>query len=155
METVLGFFTDVWEKKACVLSKAGWLDAEGNVDDAALMEDISTLPPALSVGLKDTRDLCMNRSMDATLENVFSSPEFGAKANLGGDKDMEKCEPKIDPEELLEVEIVLQKLAFFRCVHENFMDGCGNYILEAVQSMIEQGMSTKTSTAASPMTTTY
>merc|ERR1719341_1673603 len=66
---------------------------------------------------------------------------------------MEKCEPKIDPEELLEVEIVLQKLAFFRCVHENFMDGCGNYILEAVQSMLMQEMPNIETPTASPMST--
>ena len=61
----------------------------------------------------------MNKSMDATLENVFSSPEFGAKASLKED-DMENCQPKIDAEELLDVEIVLQKLAFFRYFLLNF-----------------------------------
>ena len=36
----------------------------------------------------------------------------------------------------MDIEITLQKLAFFRCVHENFMNGCGNYILETVSISI-------------------
>ena len=41
METVFGFFSDVWEKKACVLASAGWLDAEGTI----LVEAIEQVNP--------------------------------------------------------------------------------------------------------------
>eukprot|EP00088_Acartia_fossae_P053301 TRINITY_DN6055_c0_g1_i3.p1 TRINITY_DN6055_c0_g1~~TRINITY_DN6055_c0_g1_i3.p1 ORF type:complete len:144 (-),score=49.03 TRINITY_DN6055_c0_g1_i3:156-587(-) len=142
----MDFFQEVWDRKACILSNAGWLDSEGNIDDSAIMSDIDSLAPALSNSLADTKDLCMNRSMDATLENLFASEEFGAHAVMPEDED-DECVPEIDPEQLLEVEIVLQKLAFFRCVHENFMDGCGNYILEAVQSMM-MGMVDETTTVS-------
>jgi hypothetical protein len=35
---------------------------------------------------------------------------------------------------MLDLETTLQNLAFFRCIHENFMDGCGNFILQSVSS---------------------
>ena len=39
--------------------------------------------------------------MEATLENVFSSGEFGAEAEVnGGLEDEEPCVPEIDPEEV-------------------------------------------------------
>jgi len=127
---LIQFFTDVWDKKACVLKEAGWLDEEGMVLDSAIMADISSLPDALAQGLVDTRDLCRNRSMEATLEHVFQGQEEGMEEG-----ESNNCVPKVDPAELVELELVLQKLTFFRCVHENFMEGCGNYILQAVQSM--------------------
>ena len=39
----------------------------------------------------------------------------------------------------MDIEMHLQKLAFFRCVHENFMDGCGNYLLEVVSENFMDG----------------
>jgi hypothetical protein len=33
---------------------------------------------------------------------------------------------------MVHLETTMQHLAFFRCIHENFMDGCGNFILQMV-----------------------
>ena len=37
--------------------------------------------------------------------------------------------PDLLQEKLGEIETYLKKLAFVSCVHENFMTGCGNFIL--------------------------
>jgi len=137
------FFEDVWENKACILREVGWLDAEDNLHMDQLEEDIASLPGALAQGLSDTHDLCFNRTSDVTLEGLFSSDEFGESIEMGDGSEVEECTPQVNPEQLLAIELNLQKLAFFRCVHENFMNGCGNYILEvAQQMMMEQGVTT-------------
>lgn len=93
---IQGFFTNVWEMKACVLKEVGWVSAEGDIDRDAIMASIGSLPNELANGLSDTESLCMNRSMDATLENIFSSDEFGAKAELTEDKkNPDNCELKV------------------------------------------------------------
>jgi len=50
----------------------------------------------------------------------------------------DNCELKVNEDQLLDIEITLQKLAFFRCVHENFMEGCGNFILGRVGAMVQE-----------------
>merc|ERR1711872_112624 len=137
-DNVAEFFDRVWEKKACVLREVGWVEEGDAVNGTNMMNDIATLPPALAAGLVDTRDLCINRSMEATLENLFTSEEFGATANLNNQNNStdEECRINPDPQTLLDIEITLQKLAFFRCVHENFLEGCGNYVLGAVNEML-------------------
>jgi len=142
-ERIQEFFDDVWETKACILRQVGWLDEEDNLHMDQLEEDLNSLPAALAQGLSDTHDLCFNRTSDVTLEGLFSSEEFGASESMDNEAAEEQCTPQVNPEELLAIEVNLQKLAFFRCVHENFMNGCGNYILEvAQQMMMEQGVTT-------------
>jgi len=146
-EKISGFFSDVWEAKACVLRQVGWLDAEDSLNLGQLEEDLSSLPAALSAGLADTQELCMNRTSEVTLEGLFSSEEFGASSDMDRQSQPD-CKPQVNPEQLMGIEMNLQKLAFFRCVHENFMDGCGNYILETVgQMMMEQGVDGVTTAA--------
>jgi len=136
---IQGFFNKVWGMKACVFKEVGWVSAEGDINRDAIMESLNTLPNELATGLSDTESLCMNRSMDATLENIFASDEFGAKAEMtDGAKNPDNCKLKVTDEQLLDIEITLQKLAFFRCVHENFMEGCGNFILNKIGSMVEE-----------------
>jgi hypothetical protein len=143
-EKISGFFSDVWEAKACVLRQVGWLDADDSLNLGQLEEDLSSLPAALSAGLADTQELCMNRTSEVTLEGLFSSEEFGASSEMDRHSEPD-CKPQVNPEQLMGIEMNLQKLAFFRCVHENFMDGCGNYILEtAGQMMMEQGVAAST-----------
>ena len=110
--------------------KVGWVDSEKTVDTNAIMADIGGLPPALSLSLQDTLPMCMNRSftimlthifkwlqpfnyfaicnllrsMEATLENVFSSGEFGATAALqgqdGAGSSSEECSIDLEPEQV-------------------------------------------------------
>jgi hypothetical protein len=40
---------------------------EGEIQLDNILSDLDTLPKALAAGLGDTRDLCMNRLLSATL----------------------------------------------------------------------------------------
>ena len=52
----------VWEKKACILREVGWVGQEDDtILAAAVMADIGTLSPTLSMGLADTEELCSER----------------------------------------------------------------------------------------------
>lgn len=133
---IIGFFNNVWAAKACVLRETGWVDENDEVAFENILDDLASLPLALAEGLADTRDLCVNRTMHATLENLLASSEFGANTDMG--EPDEPCVPDVTPEELNHLETTLQKLAFFRCIHENFMDGCGNYIIHSAFNILKE-----------------
>merc|ERR1712107_933633 len=120
-DVIENFFSLVWEKKACVLKEANWIDSEDNILVDNMMADLDTLPPALALGLTDTQLLCQNRSMEATMENLFTTSEYGASAAMDDQDHLgEQCASKTDSQTLMRIEVTLQKLAFFACVQETF-----------------------------------
>merc|ERR1712002_62205 len=141
LDVLSQFFGTVWTRKACILKEVGWVNEEDVILPDAIMADISTLPPVLSSGLTDTKDVCMERAANMTVKTMFESPEF-AMEEMDDDQNVvaqqaEKCKLKnLDQEKLGEIEKYLKKLAFVTCVNENFMTGCGNFILGNVQDML-------------------
>jgi len=135
------FFNHLWERKSCVFRQVGWVDEEDQILTESVAESLNSLPGSLANGLADTDNLCLNRSMDATLENLFASDQFESSSEINGlhgENMKEECLIGVDNQQLLEIEITLQKLAFFRCVHDNFLSGCGNYILQGLRSMVKE-----------------
>lgn len=62
LDVLSNFFGSVWEKKACILKEVGWVSQEDDTILAdSVMADIDTLNPTLSMGLADTKELCLER----------------------------------------------------------------------------------------------
>merc|ERR1711973_1035368 len=55
LDTLDEFFADVWQKKACILKKVGWVTQKGDISPDNIMAGIATLDPRLSKGLSDTK----------------------------------------------------------------------------------------------------
>merc|ERR1712168_87059 len=147
LDTLDEFFADVWQKKACILKKVGWVTQEGEIAPEKIMAGIATLDPRLSEGLSDTEELCGAEAANVTIESMFSGEDFvqveiqAEDAPLTADDDC-KVE-KLDEEKVASIEKSLKKLSYVACVHGNFMTACGNFILdqmsEIVQYMTEGG----------------
>jgi len=112
-------------------------------------DDLASLPEFITVGMKDTSSICTARAENATIENIFGGDQFpadpvienrsgsGSSSSSSSSSSSEECSPEFDESELSQLEEVLQKLAFFRCVHENFMEACGNYILGQITGLMQ------------------
>merc|ERR1712168_266440 len=76
LDTLDEFFADVWQKKACILRKVGWVSQEGEIAADNIMAGIATLDPRLSEGLSDTKDLCGAEAANVTIESMFSGEDL-------------------------------------------------------------------------------
>merc|ERR1719153_920390 len=119
LDTLDEFFADVWQKKACILKKVGWVTQKGDISPDNIMAGIATLDPRLSEGLSDTRELSGEDFVQVEIQ--------AEKAPLTNDDDC-KVE-KLDEEKVRSIEESLKKLSYVACVHGNFMTACGNFIL--------------------------
>merc|ERR1711931_120186 len=140
LDTLDEFFANVWQKKACILKKVGWVSQEGEIAADNIMAGIATLDPRLSEGLSDTKDLCGAEAANVTIESMFSGEDFvqveiqAEDAPLTSDDDC-KVE-KLDEERVASIEKSLKKLSYVACVHGNFMTACGNFILDQMGEMV-------------------
>merc|ERR1712212_723102 len=141
LDTLDDFFADVWQKKACILKKVGWVSQNGEIAPDNIMAGIATLDPRLSEGLSDTKELCGAETANVTIESMFSGEDFvqaeiqDENAPLTSDDDC-KVE-KLDEEKVASIEESLKKLSYVACVHGNFMTACGNFILEQMSEMVQ------------------
>merc|ERR1711931_302183 len=141
LDTLDEFFADVWQKKACILRKVGWVSQEGEIAADNIMAGIATLDPRLSEGLSGTKDLCEAEAANVTIESMFSGEDFvqveiqAEDAPLTSDDDC-KVE-KLDEERVASIEKSLKKLSYVACVHGNFMTACGNFILDQMSEMVQ------------------
>merc|ERR1711887_87253 len=140
LDTLDEFFADVWQKKACILKKVGWVTQKGDIAPDDIMAGIATLDPRLSEGLSDTKELCGAEAANVTIESMFSGEDFvqveiqAENAPLTSDDDC-KVE-KLDEEKVRSIEESLKKLSYVACVHGNFMTACGNFILDQMSEMV-------------------
>merc|ERR1719369_1957516 len=123
LDTLDEFFADVWQKKACILKKVGWVTQKGDISPDDIMAGIATLDPRLSEGLSDTRELCGAEAANVTIESMFSGEDFVQVE-------------KLDEEKVRSIEESLKKLSYVACVHGNFMTACGNFILDQMSEMV-------------------
>jgi len=154
-DQVIGFFEEFWANNSCILKEVGWVNDQDETNMEMINDDLASLPEFITVGMKDTSSMCTARAENATIENIFGGDQFpadpvienrsgsGSSSSSSSSSSSEECSPEFDESELSQLEEVLQKLAFFRCVHENFMEACGNYILGQITGLMEPKVETR------------
>jgi len=148
-EQVIGFFEEFWANQSCILKEVGWVNDGDEISMDMIADDLASLPEFITVGMNDTRSMCSARAENATVDNIFGGDQFhpspeienrsgsGSSSSSSSSSSEEECSPEFDESELSQLEEVLQRLAFFRCIHENFMEACGNYILGQIYGLMQ------------------
>jgi len=121
--------------EACMLMSWGWIDEQGNENNATIDADIMSLVPEISSQISE-------EAIEACVNEYFESMFKGKKG-----RKMKKCFNKMDEQEQSALEDSAMGIANFRCFQKVFNNACSNYVQEMyVQPLLDSFSSGFTST---------
>merc|ERR1719154_581738 len=132
------------EDDLCVLNQMGWIDAEGQADDAVMTADLMTLPTDVSAKLSEAK---VEQCAEKMVEKMS--------------KKHRRCAKMYNEADMAELSEMGMKVASLKCFQKQFAKSCQAFVKEEIYNFYKEKMNqepavweTTTTTAAETTTTT-
>merc|ERR1711876_145069 len=125
-DEIMKMIEEEYETEYCVLQAVGWVDNEGNVDQAVIDSDISSLPAGVQSGLdEDKMKMCVQDMMADMADDL-------------GD-----CFDEFSEEQQGMLVEMAEHISSYECFMKSFKYACQDYIKTDVMDLVTSMLSGK------------
>ena len=115
-EDVVGHLHAEFAGHACMLSSLGWVDENGQEDNATIAADLGTLNPAVTAQLSEE---VIGQCVMAVLERMSSNPTH------------EQCANNFDKHQMADIQELAIKMATMECFADTLQTACKEYVMQS------------------------